>query len=448
MDEVLRTRLVESAITDSLVVFCGAGLSMAAPSSLPSAAALAESCVDNYSAQFGIPLPAELDTDLEQIAQHFWSQGSFQQTFINRVVPWQEFRSQPNSGHDAIADFLGCGIIHAAVSTNYDTLIETAADRLGEPAFEACLDGDEAAVSRRHKPLLKLHGCYRRQRSATVWCTDQVKAPPLQQRIAASGDWLRANLRQKDLIFVGFWSDWAYLNKILETCVSRIEPRTVVLVDPANPIELEAKAPTLWNLHTNGAVVFHHVSQSGSDFLDELRREYSINFMGRLLAASESTYTALCAGASPPKHDFDTTLTATEYYELRRDLTGAPAGTITRAKDPAEHMYMAGAAILFLKQAGAVTNGSYMQLNETSIRVVQANGPLSLAKRKYSESVASPASEPEIVVCAGAFDDGGVPPNVARGTPSTTIVRPSSGSEWVTLQAAIDLFGKTSHDTA
>jgi hypothetical protein len=37
--------------------------------------------------------------------------------------------------------------------------------------------------------------------------------------------WMAANLREKDLLVVGFWSDWSYLNAVLAEARCARRPR-------------------------------------------------------------------------------------------------------------------------------------------------------------------------------------------------------------------------------
>lgn len=80
--------------------------------------------------------------------------------FINKLVKWELFCGEPNPGHDTIADLIMCGACVCAVTTNFDILVERAAEGLGERAFQAALDGEEANVDRGYRPLLKIHGCF------------------------------------------------------------------------------------------------------------------------------------------------------------------------------------------------------------------------------------------------------------------------------------------------
>ena len=103
--------------------------------------------------------------------------------------------------------------------TNYDVLIERAAAQLGGEV-EVALDGDEAAFFK--TCILKIHGCQRRK-LATVWCPEQLDKEPILSHMEKSQVWLKSQLRLKDLISVGFWSDWSYLNDLLESCVNGID---------------------------------------------------------------------------------------------------------------------------------------------------------------------------------------------------------------------------------
>src|SRR5262245_40770876 len=124
-----------------LVVVCGAGLSMASPSSLPSAMAVANMCFDQYAA-IDPNCPPALRNDLEALARHFVALGTLATVFIRRLVPWESFARPPNTGHAALADFLTIGAISSALSANYDALIERRAWDYGAD-FLNSLDGDE-----------------------------------------------------------------------------------------------------------------------------------------------------------------------------------------------------------------------------------------------------------------------------------------------------------------
>ena len=168
LDPQLRDSLLLSVQGGHLAVICGAGLSMSPPTCVPSAAELARICGDRYTQITQNQLPDDVRCDLERVVDYFLQLDRFRE-FLD-FVPWETFSRNPNRGHSAIADFLCCGALTFAATTNFDTHIEDAAFELGERDFRSALDGVEAAkLPDRHRPLLKLHGCHKRDSSNTLW---------------------------------------------------------------------------------------------------------------------------------------------------------------------------------------------------------------------------------------------------------------------------------------
>jgi hypothetical protein len=162
-----------------LVIVCGAGLSMAPPSNLPAAWSVAEKSFDKYRLETDPACDPAMRHNLEAFAQYFVHRHTLQSVFIEALVPWTEFVRQPNPGHAAVADFLVTKGIAAALSANYDMLIERCAIDTGFD-FQSSLDGEEATVrARTQAPLIKFHGCATRDRSATVWAPSQLNEPPV-----------------------------------------------------------------------------------------------------------------------------------------------------------------------------------------------------------------------------------------------------------------------------
>ena len=145
MDQQTRIRLLQSIDAGRLVILCGAGLSMAPPSSVPSANELAQLCFNRYTATIDQHLDPDLENDLEALAGYFFENGTLISYFIRRLVPWDVFLVTPNRGHNALADFLISRIADAVLSSNYDLHIENAARRYGED-FQVAMNGDEAIV--------------------------------------------------------------------------------------------------------------------------------------------------------------------------------------------------------------------------------------------------------------------------------------------------------------
>src|SRR5258707_495364 len=120
MNQILADQLLTSIESDRLVIISGAGLSMTLPSYVPSAAQL----TTDASALFrstGRVLPAGTDANLETLAEYFFAQAMLPD-FILKLIDWSPFRRLPNTGHEALADFLACGVVEFGLTTNFDFL--------------------------------------------------------------------------------------------------------------------------------------------------------------------------------------------------------------------------------------------------------------------------------------------------------------------------------------
>lgn len=260
MEEAIATRLLESIAANQMFILCGAGLSMAPPSSLPSAASVAQTCREQYRSELGSELDPSLGDDLESIARYFHASGTFDGLFLAKLVPWGPFRnSPPNIGHEAVADLLACKAVAAVVTTNFDMLCEGAAEQLGEPDFRAIVDAADLPISTAHGWLLKVHGCAVRSRSETIWCREQLQQSPTRERMQRFAAWLANQLSGRDLLVIGFWSDWSYLTELFVAHLTSVGPRSVFVINPDSDEQLEQKAPQLWAWARGPDVQFHHV---------------------------------------------------------------------------------------------------------------------------------------------------------------------------------------------
>ena len=86
-----KARLLASMDAGRLVVVCGAGLSMAPPSSLPSARRVAEICFDAYCQTADPHCDPALRENLEALAEHFAALNTLTTMFIEHLVPWPAF---------------------------------------------------------------------------------------------------------------------------------------------------------------------------------------------------------------------------------------------------------------------------------------------------------------------------------------------------------------------
>ena len=88
MDVVLLDRLVASIQQRRLVFVCGAGLSMGAPSKVPSAASLTQQIIDEYTLRALPPLPAAARLNLETLSEYLFGNGN-QSLFVRDLVRWE-----------------------------------------------------------------------------------------------------------------------------------------------------------------------------------------------------------------------------------------------------------------------------------------------------------------------------------------------------------------------
>ena len=344
MEEAIASRLLESIAAEQMFILCGAGLSMAPPSSLPSAASVARTCRERYRTELGSELDPSLGNDLESIARYFHARGTFDGLFLAKLVPWAPFRnSPPNVGHEAVADFVACKAVTAVVTTNFDMLCEGATEQLGEPDFRAIVDAADLPIPTEHGWLLKVHGCALRSRSETIWCREQLQQSPTRERLQRFAAWLAEQLSGRDLLVIGFWSDWAYLTELFAANLASVGPRSVYVINPDSDEQLRQKAPQLWAWAHGPGVQLHHVRVSGEIFLDELRRIWSARFVTRLMDAARPTYESFFGPPPNPPPDLGGACESRTLYALRRDLTGTPRSRPVRERTPSPSDHVAAA---------------------------------------------------------------------------------------------------------
>jgi hypothetical protein len=427
------TRLLGSIEANHLIFLCGAGLSMPAPSNLMSAVRVAEICYDKWLPTEA--LPAGLRGDIDGLAGHFYGTGQFKSVFISALVPWDDLVGEPNVGHAAIADLLSARAAAAALSANFDPLIEQWAS-LRKVAMRGALNGAEATeFASNTNPLLKFHGCLQRLRDETLWTQGQLAEAAIQQRVQNCTAWMMVNLSAKDLLIVGFWTDWGYLNDVLANAIAMHGINSVIVVDPASAADLQAKAPGLWTKLNSAGVPFEHVRASGAEALEELRIEYSKVYARKFFAlgapfivAEGGIYDAVAVDPAG--------WTCDDLYNLRRDAEGTPYNRAARQKEPAAEAARAAFAHLLLVQAHATRKGCGYEHAGRSIRIVQGAGQaLETVRERYNEPPSVP--QPDIIICAGA-DPLGVPGSVISAGSGASIVRPARGgsARWLTLDQA------------
>jgi hypothetical protein len=429
-DDPTRTRLLGSIEANNLVLLCGAGLSIPTPSALMSAVLVSRTCYDKYLPIMA--LPAAMRDNVEQLAQHFYNNGEFEKVFLGTLVPWDDLVGQPNPGHAAVADFLICGAVEGALSANFDPLIEHwANDR--KIAMLGALNGQEATTFGRDcGPLVKFHGCLNRDRNKTLWTQAQLAERAMADRIASCSQWMGLTLPGKDLLVVGFWTDWGYLNDVIANALNVNPFGSVTVVDPKSDADLQAAAPTLWARLTGGTGHFQHLPASGAEALEEFRTAFSkvwakkFYALGRpMLEADGKHYSAV-----------EPVMTCEELYSFRQDAEGVPYHRAAKLKAPPSGAAAAAFLHLLLIEAKAPRRGPWYECGGRLVRIVQGAGEaISTVRERYKEPPA--VAQPDVVICAGALDIP-VPGHLIASGAGASVVRPGAGGgiPWLTVEKA------------
>lgn len=426
---------LDSLINDRLALLAGAGLSMAPPSSLPSAAAIAWRAKQKYDGLWG-GTRAPLAAGIEEQAEFFFQRSELETVYFRTLVDQHAFAGQPNSGHYAAADLLLVRAIQTAVTTNVDTLIETAGQLL-HGHIGAGIDQEHVAVLPPDVvPLLKVHGC-RNAPESMVWAPGQLNVEPFSSRIAAGAAWLSVRLLDRDLLIVGYSTDWDYLNEVLGRTMGTIRPARVVVVDPIEGAEFARKAPNLYALGQRATVAFQHVRASGAEFMDDLRLGFSKSYVRRVLYSATEDYQHTTGQAPDPAWTQCPDADNTTLWQVRRDLEGRVPNEPARERVPPQES-LVGLTLLQLQAAGAVSDGPYWVLNGHRIRVLRAaNKPLHRVKQEFEREMA-PAVAPDVIVAVGA-EAQELPSNIARATGTASIARGNPG-RWLTRTQAVTEF--------
>jgi hypothetical protein len=404
---------------------------MAPPSSLPSAEEIAVRAKASYEAKYGLDAP-QIPVGIEEQAEYFYQRNELSTVYFRSLVDFNCFAGRPNKGHYALADLFLVNAIQTAVTTNVDVLIENAGQWLyGQ--IGVGIDGNEvSAILPGSTPLLKIHGC-RSHPDCMVWAPGQLLDAIIAARITQSANWLQTRLVNRDLLIVGYWTDWSYLNDVLSTALNAVNPSKVIVVNPADKITFEEKAPALYALGTRATGGFFHVQASGADFLDELRLQFSTSFVRQVLHNGRQDFTDRKGLEPAPALLEPPALDNMDFWQSRRDIEGClpmqPAKQMSPANDS-----LIGQTILELRTRGAVAEGAYWNLDNQKIRVLKASKSLHRVQKDHERETA-PTIAPDIVIAVGS-DDQLLPKSVAR-TDMSTITR-GNASRWMSRPQAVE----------
>ena len=434
MEQALVDEIVQKLTNKQTVFWVGAGVSMSGNSSLPSAPDLNTQCVQKYKDTVGQTLPSEATADLASLTEYLHNSGDLVRLFIHKLVPWVKFKNgTPNDSHIALADFLISHVAHAVISTNYDTRIECAAKKLGELDFVTSTDILDLNP-RRNSLFFKIHGCAEKEEKSTFWCQSQRNEDPIKKRIEDAVKYLPGKLLNKDIVLVGYWSDWPHLYAAICEVLNSCEPHKVYIVNPLPPKELEKKAPDLWQWVTSK----NHdlISENSDDFFSMIRRGLGRSTLRRAFAASIPTYQVMFKGFDDPDLELELPRLIDTLYWLRQDIFGIPRSYAVDTNDvdnPGTNN--AAAFLLHLLNKGASFSHDHLIFNGKKIRVIGCSSMLAIIKDKYQIELDIHQID-TILVCPGAIDDGGAATNVVRDPIPRDVIRGQGSGEWCSLESA------------
>jgi hypothetical protein len=284
--------LVTAVGQGSLVLFLGAGVSAAPPSSGPMGSQVADGVLPVVSAWHGVDGASLRGLTLEALASRLFADDPSARGRLQHLLAdsfgFREMR--PNHAHFVSAWLLLEGVARL-VTTNWDQAIETAARELGFEA-ECLLTIADDQSARTRTPLKKLHGCSSSPASLRI----------SQEEVDEAGAWstaiIAASVVSDQVVFIGYGTIAKYVRKpiqeALESCPGYASAVTVV----------SRSAPAAWRDLLDGHDAARVIEADAETFLDCLLRALVRIWMDRagarvgFLAQHESWGPALQEGLS------------------------------------------------------------------------------------------------------------------------------------------------------
>jgi hypothetical protein len=379
------------------------------------------------------------DLSIEEIAEWAWQKGGMFKNFFIQSIRNERFLNESNVGHFVIADLLITEAVDAAISTNVDYLIETEAKGLGHSDFRAAIKVPDLGRSIDHGQLAKIHGCFQNEELETVWSDVQLNHEPFKTRISQFQSWMSTQLIDRDLLIIGYWTDWDYVNRTIKTCLAQVSPSSVTLVNPDSPSNLKDKASGLWNyIQQDNSVNFQHVRMGGNEFMEAFWKSFSESIFANLLAKVEanSSCTSYCDGKtlqSSPEEPPVEEMSRSEIYGLRRDFSGRTDDDCVREYklDEAYHEEI-GAVHSILLDRSARMNGRVYEIGDIAVRLINGRfEPMTRVQSRFKHQVPD-EREVDAFVSVAITDDSPGKSDIVRDDAEAEddVVRPGPPEWW------------------
>lgn len=261
--------LVQRARQGRLVLYAGAGLSLAEPAAGPRSWQLADRLRPAVAELLGVDQETLTGDNLERLGERVAADAADKMSELRRraadAAPFCTM--EPNYGHEAVALLMREGVVKA-VTANWDLGIETAGTRLDIKIAGITTPLERAALGQQ-LPLYKVHGCA--SRPETLKATREEVDKPMK--------WARAEVQQAlvdgTVVFIGLGSIGAYVNEPFDELVPlwRAVGVTLKVVDP----EL-SKA---WREALGDGADGVHIDADAAEFLDDLLRAIAREALGQ-----------------------------------------------------------------------------------------------------------------------------------------------------------------------
>jgi SIR2-like protein len=449
-----------AALSDGLVVpFVGAGISMPPPSSLPSAQQLADELVGR-----GHGAPGD---DLEEVAEKMFAEGGWKP--FARAIPSEDWRArEPNDCHMVIAELAAEGLVRVVLTTNWDTMLETALNQCGVPFARIATPVDLALWNGVAPRVVKLHGCI-----------DSPETIRARRTEVDAADWMDAwaealfatTVRSNSFLFAGYSGASRATTRSIEKVSaeeSRVEVDWMVGRTPFDSAVTRDRSKRL--LDATGTPGDRYLNMDTVEFFQSLRKNiqplihrrgvlHAVQLIESLLAPTKVSGNSFIGELESVAAKWAAGDAKTRQALMRQMI---PKGASRHYLPFVEHAQVIGrlwAWFVLVKAAGA------LDLDDTgTIATVRTDGVERIEVLPVLCGPVERRDEAALTLLAGIADDfdaptrsylgvvvGGVGPlsppasplNIARGVPVGDVVRGGHLSvNWATADAVFDVISR------
>lgn len=261
--------LVSAASNGGLVLFLGAGVSAAPPSSGPMGSAVADRIRSTVAGWLAVEANTLEGLKLEALATHAYQASPANrgrmQTLLAESLGFREM--SPNYAHRVAALLLREGAVQV-VTTNWDQAVEAAAFEIGF-RVEAMISIADDQAARTQTPLKKLHGCSSVPGSLRI-SQDEVDQAGLWSEAITS-----ANLLSKSVAFVGYGTVAGYVEKPIQDALGSSPGYASALT------VVSRSSPASWERILEGHSEARIVEADAEIFFDELLSRFLMPCLDR-----------------------------------------------------------------------------------------------------------------------------------------------------------------------